>query len=81
MFFEDSKSLCTAYGHKQYDCYVISDATIKKFQQVIESEYHVALDEKEAREVLTNWVGYFDLLAKIDHRIQSKDQRSLVSPL
>lgn len=60
---------------------MISDATIKKFQEVIESEYHVALDEKEAREVLTNWVGYFDLLAKINHRIQSKDHGSLASPI
>jgi len=60
---------------------VISDATIKKFQAVIESEYQVTLDEKEAREILTNWVGYFDLLAKIDHRTQSKDHGSLASPI
>jgi hypothetical protein len=60
---------------------VISDATIKSFQEVIESEYQVVLDEKEAREILTNWVGYFDLLAKIDHREQSENQGSLASPL
>ena len=60
---------------------VISDTTIKNFQQVIQSEYNVTLNEKEAREILTNWVGYYDLLAKINHRIQSKDQRSLASPL
>jgi hypothetical protein len=53
---------------------VISDATIKKFQSVIKSEYQITLDEKDAREVLTNWVGYFDLLAKIDHRTIKKSE-------
>lgn len=47
---------------------MISDVTIKKFQEVIQEEFGVVLDEKDAREILANWVGYFDLLAKIDHR-------------
>jgi hypothetical protein len=59
----------------------ISNATITKFQEVINEEFGVLLDEKNAREILANWVGYFDMLAKIDHREKSKDQGSLASPL
>lgn len=44
----------------------ISDKTIKEFQQVIELQFGIRLEEKEAKEILLNWVGYFDLLAKID---------------
>lgn len=47
---------------------MISHATIKKFQEVTHEEFGVLLGEKDAREILANWVGYFDLLAKIDHR-------------
>ena len=47
---------------------MISNETIKEFQTTVESELGVVLDEKEAVEVLNNWVGYFDVLAKIDHR-------------
>jgi len=47
---------------------MISSETVKEFQEAIESEFGVVLSEKEANEVLLNWVGYFDLLAKIDHR-------------
>jgi len=60
---------------------MISDITIKKFQEVIHEEFGVLLGEKDAREILANWVGYFDLLAKIDHRQQSENQGSLASPL
>jgi hypothetical protein len=60
---------------------VISDATIKSFQEVIKSEYQIVVDEKDAKEILTNLVGYFDLLAKINHRTQSENQGSLASPL
>jgi hypothetical protein len=47
---------------------VISETTIKDFQEAIESEYNVQLNTSDARSVLENWVGYFDLLAKINHR-------------
>jgi len=47
---------------------MISQATIIEFQEVIKKEFDVFLDEKEATELITNWVGYFDLLAKINHR-------------
>jgi hypothetical protein len=79
--YEDSDGLCKAHRQKSYNHYVISNATIKDFQQVISSEYNITINEKEAGEILTNLVGYFDLLAKIDHREQSENQGSLVSPL
>lgn len=60
---------------------MITEATIKSFQLVIKSEYQIALDEKDAREILTNLVGYFDVLAKINHREQSEDRGSLASPI
>lgn len=59
----------TAYNH-----YVITQATVNKFKEIIETEYKVALSEIEATEILTNLVSYFDLLAKINHRTQSKSK-------
>ncbi len=47
---------------------MVSSETVKEFQVAIEAEYGVVLDDKDAQEVLLNWVAYFDLLAKIDHR-------------
>jgi hypothetical protein len=47
---------------------MISNETVKEFQTVIEQEFDVVLNEKDAIEILQNWVDYFDLLAKIDHR-------------
>ncbi len=47
---------------------MICEQTVKDFQNAIELELGRKLDEKEATEILTNLVGYFDTLAKIDHR-------------
>lgn len=47
---------------------MISQQTIKEFQELIKAEFGVALNDKDAREILSNWVSYFDLLAKIDSR-------------
>ena len=47
---------------------MISQETVKEFQSVVEAELGIALDEKDSAEILNNLVGYFDLLAKIDHR-------------
>lgn len=46
----------------------LSEVTIKEFQEAVELELGRKLNEKEANEILTNLVGYFDTLAKIDHR-------------
>ena len=47
---------------------MISQETVKEFQCAIKAEHGVVLDDKEALEILSNWVAYFDLLAKIDSR-------------
>ena len=47
---------------------MVSPETIKAFQEAIKADLGVVLDEKEATEILLNWVAYFDLLAKIYHR-------------
>lgn len=47
---------------------MISNETVKEFQTVLEQEFDVVLNEQDAIEILRNWVDYFDLLAKIDHR-------------
>jgi hypothetical protein len=49
---------------------MVSGETVKEFQVAIEAEYGIALNDKEAQEILLNWVGYFDLLAKIDQRTE-----------
>jgi hypothetical protein len=50
---------------------MVSDKTIKKFQEAMKAERGIVLSDKEAKEVLLNWVGFFDLLTKIYHRTQS----------
>ena len=47
---------------------MITEQTIKDFQEAVKAEYGIQLDTIEANSVLENWVGYFDLLAKINHR-------------
>jgi len=47
---------------------MVSEATVKEFQKIVKEEYGEILNEQEAKEILLNWVDYFDLLAKIDHR-------------
>lgn len=60
---------------------MVKKETIAEFRDAIQEELGVALNIDEAQEILMNWVGYFDLLAKIDHREQSDWQRSSASPL
>ena len=47
---------------------MITEQTIKDFQEAVKAEYGIQLDPTEAHSVLENWVSYFDLLAKINHR-------------
>lgn len=65
---KDSDGVSTAYRSVCQTILMISNATVKEFQEVIEQEFGVILDEVDANEILLNWVDYFDLLAKIDHR-------------
>ena len=47
---------------------MISKETVKEFQEVFQTEYSIKLSEKEAQEMLANLVGYFDVLAQINHQ-------------
>lgn len=42
----------------------------------MKAERGIVLSDKEAKEVLLNWVGYFDLLSKIYHRDQTQKSQS-----
>lgn len=60
---------------------MISDDTYKKFQEAVKKEQGKDLTDKEAKEILNGLVGYFDLLMKIHHRIEtSKDKEKVPEP-
>ena len=54
---------------------MITEQTVKDFQEVVKTEYGTQLDANEARSVLENWVGYFDLLAKVHHRMKTNTEK------
>lgn len=58
---------------------MISDATFKVFQEAVKKEYGQDLTDKEAREILTGAVNYFDLLAKLYHRDKEAIDASYLS--
>ncbi len=45
-----------------------SELLAKELQQVIKEDYGKDISVSEAGEILSNLVGYFDLLARIDHQ-------------
>ena len=47
----------------------ISEETIKRFQKTFEKDYGKKLSKKEAFEATYNLLRFFDLLLKIDRRI------------
>ena len=47
----------------------ISEETIKRFQEIFEKDYGRKLSKKEASEAAYNLLGFFDLLLKIDRRV------------
>lgn len=51
---------------------MISNQTVIEFKEAISAEFGVVLNEVEAKEILLNWVGYFDLLLKIDQRKEAQ---------
>lgn len=55
---------------------MISEITIKDFQQAVSEDYGKEISLQEAKEILTGMVGYFDLLAKIDFRRKMKFENS-----
>ncbi len=47
----------------------ISEETIKRFQKIFEKDYGRKLNKKEAYEATYNLLGFFELLLKVDRRI------------
>jgi len=52
---------------------MISKKSIEEFKDVIQDEYGTELSYEQATEILMNWVRYYDLLAKIYHRMDDND--------
>jgi hypothetical protein len=50
----------------------ISKEHIFELQQIIKEEYAREVSFSEASEIASGLVGYFDLLAKLYHRMQSE---------
>jgi len=47
----------------------ISEETVKRFQEIFEKDYGRKLSEQETFEASYNLLGFFDLLLKIDRRV------------
>lgn len=47
---------------------MISKETIKELQDAIQEECCHKLSDQEAREIAVDLVGFFDVLAQIDHQ-------------
>ena len=47
---------------------MISQTLVVEFQQAIHDEYGKDVSLKDASEILTDLISYFDLLAKIHHK-------------
>ena len=52
----------------------ITDKTIQEFRDVVKEEYGTEMSQEEASETLSQLVGYFNLLHKIDTREKTKKQ-------
>ena len=50
---------------------MIEKDTITEFQEALKEEYGKDVGSEEASVILNDLVSYFDLLAKINHRIQN----------
>lgn len=54
----------------------ISEETVQRFQKIFEKEYGKKLSKKEAFEAAYNLLGFFDLLLKIDRRVNPQRYKS-----
>ena len=54
----------------------ISEETIKRFQEIFEKDYGKKLSKKEASATAYNLLGFFDLLLKVDRRINPQRYES-----
>jgi hypothetical protein len=49
---------------------MVSQKLLKILSQIIKEEYGANLDKKTIMQMAENWVGTYDLLAKIYHRME-----------
>ena len=54
----------------------ISEETIKRFQEIFKKDYGRKLSKEEAFKAAYNLLGFFDLLLKIDRRINPQRHKS-----
>ena len=52
---------------------MVDTKLVLELQQIIKEVYGKDLSTKEVSEYVRNWVLYFDLLAKVSHRIKTAD--------
>jgi len=52
---------------------MISKKSIEELQLILKEEFYKDVSFEEAAEIASGLVGYFDLLAKLHHRIQKKE--------
>lgn len=53
----------------------ISEATIQEFQRILREDYGRDLTLAETSEIICTFVGYFDLLAKINFKNQKYERQ------
>ena len=54
---------------------MISEKRIKEFQKAVKEDYGKNITSAEANEIINGLVNYFDLLAKIFHRIETNEKK------
>lgn len=54
----------------------IPEETIKRFQKIFEKDYGRKLSKKETSEATHNLLGFFNLLLKIDRRVNPQRYKS-----
>jgi len=54
----------------------LSERRIKKWQDIFEKDYGRKLSKKEVSEAAYNLLGFFDLLLKIDKRVNPQRYKS-----
>ena len=54
----------------------VSGEIIKRFQKIFEKDYGKKLRKKEVYEATYNLLGFFDLLLKIDRRVNPQRYKS-----
>ena len=47
---------------------MVSQRLIRELQKIIKEDYGLDLSMRDVSQIASSLVGYFDLLAKIDHR-------------